>query len=81
MQDAVITFTHTGVPPTLDGRGIGNLLVKTGLQYTKDNNLKITNWLLDYLSSVTISPNHHFQLNHYQDFINSIGLTPPIFGG
>jgi predicted GNAT family acetyltransferase len=38
---AIITFTHTGVPPALEGRGIGSLLAKTGLQYAKDNNLKV----------------------------------------
>jgi predicted GNAT family acetyltransferase len=37
----VIVFIHTGVPPALEGRGIGSLLVKTGLQYAKDNNLNI----------------------------------------
>lgn len=37
----VIIFTHTGVPPVLEGRGIGSLLVKTGLQFARDNNLKV----------------------------------------
>jgi len=40
MHGNIITFTHTGVPPALEGRGIGSLLVKTGLQYAKDNGLK-----------------------------------------
>ena len=35
-----ITFTHTGVPSALEGRGIGRLLVSTGLEYAKENNLK-----------------------------------------
>jgi len=49
MQGTTITFTHTGVPPPLEGRGIGSLLVKTGLQYAKDNNLKIQTlcWFVD----------------------------------
>lgn len=37
----IIVFTHTGVPPALEGQGIGSLLVKTGLQYAKENNLKV----------------------------------------
>lgn len=36
-----IIFTHTGVPPALEGRGIGSLLVKTGLDYARENNLKV----------------------------------------
>ncbi len=49
MQGTTITFTHTSVPPALEGRGIGSLLVKTGLQYAKDNNLKIRSlcWFVD----------------------------------
>ena len=37
----IIVFTHTGVPPELEGRGIGSLLVKTGMQYAKEHNLKV----------------------------------------
>ena len=49
IQGTTITFTHTGVPPALEGRGIGSLLAKTGLQYAKDNNLKIRSlcWFVD----------------------------------
>lgn len=49
MYGNIITFTHTGVPPALEGRGIGSLLVKTGLQYAKDNGLKIRSlcWFVD----------------------------------
>jgi predicted GNAT family acetyltransferase len=36
-----ITFTHTGVPTVLEGRGIGSALVKTGLEYARNNNLKV----------------------------------------
>jgi predicted GNAT family acetyltransferase len=41
LNGGVIIFTHTGVPPALEGRGIGSLLVKTGLEYAKENNLKV----------------------------------------
>lgn len=36
-----ILFTHTGVPPELEGRGIGRMLVKTGLEYARNNKLKV----------------------------------------
>ena len=44
-----IVFTHTGVPCPLEGRGIGSLLVKTGLEYAKENNLKVQTlcWFVD----------------------------------
>ena len=41
MSDATIIFTHTGVPSALERRGIGSLLVKAGLEYAKENNLKV----------------------------------------
>jgi uncharacterized protein len=30
-----ISFTHTGVPPELEGRGIGSKLVHAGLEYAR----------------------------------------------
>jgi predicted GNAT family acetyltransferase len=49
VHGSTITFTHTGVPSALEGRGIGSLLVKTGLQYATDNRLKIQSlcWFVD----------------------------------
>lgn len=45
----VIIFTHTGVPSAWEGRGIGSLLVKTGLEYAKKNDLKVQTlcWFVD----------------------------------
>lgn len=45
----IIIFTHTGVPPAVEGRGVGSLLVRTGLKYAKDNNLKVKSlcWFVD----------------------------------
>ncbi len=37
----IILFTHTGVPPELEGRGIGSALVRAGLEYARSNNLKV----------------------------------------
>jgi predicted GNAT family acetyltransferase len=44
-----IIFTHTGVPSALEGKGIGSLLVKTGLEYAKTKNLKVQTlcWFVD----------------------------------
>jgi len=44
-----IIFTHTGVPPALEGRGIGRLLVGAGLKYARENNLKVKSlcWFVD----------------------------------
>jgi len=37
----VITFYHVGVPPELEGQGIGGLLAKAGLDYARENSLKV----------------------------------------
>jgi uncharacterized protein len=44
-----IVFTHTGVPAALEGRGIGSMLVKTGLEYARNNNLRVQAlcWFVD----------------------------------
>jgi predicted GNAT family acetyltransferase len=36
-----MVFTHTKVPPAIEGRGLGSKLVETGLNYAKDNGLKV----------------------------------------
>jgi len=36
-----ITLIHTEVPEALRGRGIAGLLAQTGLEYARDNNLKV----------------------------------------
>jgi predicted GNAT family acetyltransferase len=36
-----IIFTHTGVPAELEGRGIGSQLVRTGLEYARENSFKV----------------------------------------
>jgi predicted GNAT family acetyltransferase len=41
MSGNTIIFTHTGVPSALEGQGIGGLLVKAGLEYARENKLKV----------------------------------------
>ena len=41
MQGNVITFTHTGVPPALEGNGIGSLIVRAGLDYAREQGFKV----------------------------------------
>ena len=36
-----ITFTHTGVPTAIEGRGIGSKLVKAGLEHARSQELKV----------------------------------------
>ncbi|MEZ5040285.1 MAG: GNAT family N-acetyltransferase [Saprospiraceae bacterium] len=40
VKDRII-FTHTEVPPSLEGKGIASLLAKTGLEYAKAEQLKV----------------------------------------
>lgn len=36
-----IVFTHTGVPPEIEGRGIAGALTKAGLEYARAQQLKV----------------------------------------
>lgn len=36
-----IIFTHTKVPPAHEGKGIGSKLIRAGLQYARDHQLKV----------------------------------------
>lgn len=36
-----IVFTHTGVPPEIEGRGIASALTKAGLEYAREQHLKV----------------------------------------
>jgi predicted GNAT family acetyltransferase len=38
---SVITFTHTAVPSALEGQGIGSKLVRAGLDYARENGLRV----------------------------------------
>ncbi|MGH9422801.1 MAG: GNAT family N-acetyltransferase [Thermoanaerobaculia bacterium] len=36
-----IIFTHTEVPPSMEGKGIGNLLARTALDYARREKLRV----------------------------------------
>jgi len=40
-ESDTIYFLHTEVPPEMEGKGIGGQLAKAGLNYVRDNNLKV----------------------------------------
>ena len=44
-----ILFTHTGVPPELEGHWLGSRLVRAGLDYARQNSLKVDTvcWFVD----------------------------------
>ena len=41
LKDGIITFIHTGVPPELEGKGIGSKLARAGLEYARENGWKV----------------------------------------
>lgn len=41
LDNEAITLIHTTVPPELEGRGIGSRLAKAGLNYARQNGLKV----------------------------------------
>ena len=40
-HNGVLTITHTGVPPQLEGRGLAGRLVKFALDYAREHKLKV----------------------------------------
>jgi predicted GNAT family acetyltransferase len=41
IEDGRIVFTHTIVPPELEGRGVGSRIVQTGLDHARAEGLKV----------------------------------------
>jgi predicted GNAT family acetyltransferase len=41
LKDRRIIFTHTKVPSPIEGRGLGTRLVETGLDYARENGLRV----------------------------------------
>lgn len=40
-RDGIMAFTHTEVPPALEGQGIAAKLAKTALDYARDNEILV----------------------------------------
>ena len=40
-REGVISFTHTGVPRELEGRGIGSQIVRAGLDHAREKGYKV----------------------------------------
>jgi hypothetical protein len=40
-EGETIVFTHTGVPPALEGQGLASRLARAGLDYARVNSLKL----------------------------------------
>ena len=65
LVSGVITFTHTEVPSSLNGRGIGTALAKAALDYAVENHLRVVPrcpFVADYVQahpqyqSILVSP-------------------------
>ena len=41
LRNGVISFTHTGVPQELGGRGIGSHIVRAGLDHAREKGYKV----------------------------------------
>ena len=59
----IIIFTHTGVPPAIGGRGLGSKLVKTGLDYARENGLKVRSLCWFMSKYIRLHP-------EYQELVN-----------
>lgn len=64
LQGDKIIFTHTGVPPSLEGRGIGSALAEAGLTYARKENLEVVPLCPFVRSYIERKP-------EYQDLVSS----------
>jgi predicted GNAT family acetyltransferase len=64
LADKVITFTHTEVPSSLNGRGIGTALVKAGLDYAIEQDLRVVPQCPFVADFIRLHP-------QYQSIVNS----------
>jgi predicted GNAT family acetyltransferase len=60
----IIIFTHTGVPPAIGNRGLGSQLVKTGLDYARENELQVRSLCWFVSKYIRLHP-------EYQDLLRS----------
>lgn len=64
MRGDRIIFTHTGVPRAIGGQGVASKLIKTALDYARENNLKV----VPLCSFVSVYLRRHPE---YQDLVSS----------
>lgn len=63
LQGDLIIFTHTGVPDAIGGRGLGSQLVQTGLDYARENGLRVRSTCWFVSKYIRRNP-------EYQDLLN-----------
>ena len=63
LNDNLIIFTHTGVPSAIEGRRIGSKLVETGLNYARENGLRVRSTCWFVSKYIRHNP-------EYQDLLN-----------
>jgi predicted GNAT family acetyltransferase len=64
LKGEIIIFTHTGVPPAIGNRGLGSRLVKTGLDYARENGLQVRSLCWFVSKYIRLHP-------EYQDLLRS----------
>ena len=64
LKGDIIIFTHTGVPPAIGNRGLGSKLVKTGLDYARENGLQVRSLCWFVSKYIRLHP-------EYQDLLRS----------
>lgn len=57
-----IAFTHTLVPPAIEGQGLGSKLVEAGLNYARENGLKVKSFCWFVSKYIRLHP-------EYQDLL------------
>jgi len=72
MYASGIMFHHTVVPEAYEGRGLGSLLIRTGLAYARENNLKVLPTCPFFAAYITRHPETH-DLVH-PDYRTALGI-------
>jgi uncharacterized protein len=62
LEPGRIVFTHTGVPPALEGRGLGSRLARAGLEYAREQRLRV-------LSACSFMDHYLEKHPEYQDLL------------
>jgi predicted GNAT family acetyltransferase len=64
LKDKRIVFTHTKVPSPIEGRGLGSKLVESGLNYARDNGLKVKSLCWFVSKYIRLHPEYQDLLYH-----------------